>query len=104
MICISVTPSSRKLAKVDLLNAARHCDIVELCLDKLIKAPDVGELISVIDRPILVSCRREQDGGNWTGSEADRIQLLRNAVVSGPAYIDATENSLGFRLRPGFWP
>lgn len=88
MICISVTPESRKLAKVDLLNASRRCDLVELCLDKLIKVPDVGELIAVTDKPILISCRRPEDGGQYEGSESDRRQLLRNAVVAGPAYIE----------------
>src|SRR6185503_10937221 len=35
MICISVTPESRQLAKVDIYNAANQCDLVELCLDRL---------------------------------------------------------------------
>ena len=35
MICISVTPESRQLAKVDIYNAANQCDIVEVCLDRL---------------------------------------------------------------------
>ena len=33
MICISVTPQSRRFAKADLLNASRQCDLIELCLD-----------------------------------------------------------------------
>lgn len=89
MICISVTPESRRLAKVDLLNASRNCDIIELCLDKLIKAPDVGEMISDFKaKPIIVSCRRPQDGGAWEGTEDDRINLLRSAIVAGPAYVE----------------
>jgi len=88
MICISVTPTSRKLAKVDLLNASRHCDLIELCLDHLAKEPDVGEMISGIDKPILVSCRRVEDGGHWKGTDEDRFQWLRNAIVAGPAYVE----------------
>lgn len=88
MICISVTPESRQLAKVDLLNASRHCDLIELCLDKLIKPPEVAEMIDGISKPILVSCRRKQDGGHWNGSDSDRLQLLRNAIVAGPAYVE----------------
>lgn len=88
MICVSVTPKSRKFAKVDLLNASRHCDMIELCLDHLIKEPDVGDLISGIDKPIIVSCRREKDGGHWVGSEEDRLQLLRTAIIADPAYIE----------------
>ena len=88
MICISVTPESRRLAKADILNASRQGDLIELCLDKLIKQPDIGEMIAGFDKPILISCRRQQDGGQWDGSEEDRLQLLRSAIVASPAYIE----------------
>lgn len=88
MICISVTPTSRKLAKADLLNASRHCDLVELCLDHLIKEPDVGDLVKATGKPVLVSCRRPQDGGHFQGSDEDRIKLLRQAIGAGPAYVE----------------
>ena len=88
MICVSVTPSSRGRAAANLFNASRQGDLIELCLDKFKKSPDVGALLKVVDKPVLVSCRRERDGGHWDGSEDDRIQLLRNAIVSGPAYVE----------------
>lgn len=88
MICVTVTPTSRKLAKVDLLNASRFGDIIELCLDHLAKEPDVKELLEGINKPIIVSCRRQEDGGKWEGSEEQRIMLLRQAIVAGPAYIE----------------
>jgi 3-dehydroquinate dehydratase/shikimate dehydrogenase len=88
MICITVTPTSRTLAPADLLNASRHCDIIELCLDHFINEPNVGELLKCVDKPILVSCRSEKDGGKWKGSEQERVQLLREAIVAGPAYIE----------------
>jgi len=88
MICISVTPTSRKLAKVDILNASRHGDLIEVCLDKLVKTPDIGDLIRGFEKPILISCRRPEDGGHWEGTEEDRLQLLRNAIIAGPAYIE----------------
>ena len=88
MICISVTPTSRQLAKVDLLNAASRCDLIELCLDHLHREPDIPDLLSAVDKPVLISCRRKQDGGHFEGSEDDRQQLLRQAIVAGPAYIE----------------
>ncbi len=88
MICITVTPESRTLAPADLLNASRHCDLIELCLDHFINEPNVGELVKMVDKPILVSCRSEKDGGKWKGTEQQRIQLLREAIVSGPAYVE----------------
>lgn len=88
MICVTVTPTSRTLAKADLLNAARQGDIVELCLDHFQKEPDVKDLISAIDKPLIVSCRRPQDGGQWQGSEEERLILLRQAIVAGPEYVE----------------
>lgn len=88
MICISVNPTSRKLAKADLLNAARLGDIIELGLDHLAKEPDVKDLISAVTKPVIVSCRRKQDGGAWEGTEEERLLLLRQAIVAGPAYIE----------------
>ena len=75
MICISVTPESRQLAKVDIFNAANQCDLVELCLDRLIKEPDVKELLEGAKKPILVSCRRRSEGGQFDGTEDERLML-----------------------------
>ncbi len=88
MICISVTPTSRKLAKVDLLNAAGQCDLIELCLDRLIKPPDMKDLLDGVKKPVLVSCRLKEDGGNWAGTDEERLTLLREAIVAGPAYVE----------------
>lgn len=88
MICISVTPSSRTLAPADLLNASRKCDLIELCLDHFIKTPDVADLMKLCDKPLLISCRRRKDGGKWSGSEEERMALLRSAIVAGPAYVE----------------
>ena len=88
MICVTVTPTSRQLAKVDLLNAARFGDVIELCLDHLTKEPDVKDLISAVDKPVIISCRRKEDGGAWEGNEEARLTLLRQAIVAGPAYIE----------------
>ncbi len=88
MICISVTPSSRRLAAADLFNASRQCDLIELCLDHLKKTPDVGALLEAVDKPVLISCRRPREGGQWDGTDEERVQLLRSAIVAGPAYVE----------------
>lgn len=88
MICISVTPESRQLAKVDILNASRQCDLVEVCLDRLVKEPDVKDLIDGCKKPVLISCRRPSEGGAFEGSDDDRLMLLRQAILAGPAYVE----------------
>lgn len=88
MICISVVPESRQLAKVDIFNAANQADLVEVCLDHLIKEPEIPDLLEGARKPILLSCRRNIDGGHWDGSEDERLLMLRQAIVAGPAWIE----------------
>ena len=67
MICISIAQESRRLALADMLNASRQCDLLEMRLDCFDKAPDFAELLAAKPRPVIMSCRRVQDGGNWRG-------------------------------------
>jgi len=93
MICISVTPESRQLAKVDIFNAANQCDLVEVCLDRLHKEPDVKDMISGCKKPVLISCRPPEEGGQFDGTEDERLQLLRQAILAGPDYVELDPNS-----------
>jgi 3-dehydroquinate dehydratase / shikimate dehydrogenase len=95
MLCISVAPVSRSLAKADLLNAAGQCDLVELCLDHFLKEPDPGDMLKDIPKPILLACRRPQDGGKFEGTEDERMLLLRQAIVAGPEYIELDLDAAG---------
>lgn len=88
MICISINQESRRLAIVDMFNAAKQCDLVELRLDRFGMAPDLGEFIQLKPKPIIMSCRRPQDGGHWDGSEAERLALLRQCIVSKADFVE----------------
>jgi 3-dehydroquinate dehydratase/shikimate dehydrogenase len=93
MICISVTPESRQLAKVDIYNAANQCDLVEVCLDRLHKEPDVKDMISGSKKPVLISCRPPHEGGKFDGTEEERLALLRQAIIAGPDYVELDPDS-----------
>jgi 3-dehydroquinate dehydratase/shikimate dehydrogenase len=88
MICISIAQESRRLALADMLNAARQCDLLEIRLDRFDKAPDIGELLAHKPKPVILSCRRQQDGGNWQGSEEERLALLRQCIVNKADYVE----------------
>ena len=88
MICVTITPRSRTLAKVDLLNAAARGDMVEICLDHLVKDPDFTDLLEGKSKPVLLSCRRPQEGGAFEGTDEERTQLLKRAIVAKPDYIE----------------
>jgi 3-dehydroquinate dehydratase/shikimate dehydrogenase len=88
MICISIAQESRRLVLADMLNASRQCDLLEVRLDRFAKAADVGELLANKPRPVILSCRRPQDGGDWQGSETERLALLRQCIISKADYVE----------------
>src|SRR3954471_17965587 len=88
IICISIAQESRLMALADMLNAARQCDLLEVRLDRFGKAPDVGELLAVKPKPVIMSCRRMKDGGEWQGSEEERLALLRQCIISKADYVE----------------
>jgi len=88
MICISIVQESRRFALVDMLNASRQCDLLEVRLDHFSKAPDISELLGAKPKPVIFSCRRPQDGGFWEGSESDRLALLRQCIIGKAEYCE----------------
>jgi 3-dehydroquinate dehydratase / shikimate dehydrogenase len=88
MICISIAQASRRMALADILNASRQCDLIEIRLDCFEKAPDIAELLANKPRPVIMSCRRHKDGGEWRGSEEERLTLLRQCIVAKADYVE----------------
>ncbi|MBX9681533.1 MAG: type I 3-dehydroquinate dehydratase [Gemmataceae bacterium] len=88
MICITINQESRRLALADMLNAGRFGDLLEVRLDRFGKAPDLGELMTAKQKPIIMTCRRGADGGQWDDSEAERLAILRQCIISKSDYVD----------------
>ncbi len=88
MICISLAQASRRMALADMLNASRQCDLIEVRLDCFEKTPDIAELLANKPKPAIMSCRRPKDGGNWSGSEEERLTLLRQCIVAKADYVE----------------
>lgn len=99
MIAISINQESRRLALVDMLNAARQCDLLEVRLDRFGNAPDLGELFTHKPKPVIMCCRRPQDGGFWDGSEDERLAILRQCVISKAEYVEI-ELDVADQIRP----
>lgn len=99
MICVSIANESRRMAMADMLTAAPHADLLEVRLDRFGKAADVKELLSARRKPVILSCRRQKDGGEWDGTEEERLALLRQCVVNKADYVEI-ELDVADQIRP----
>lgn len=88
MLCISINSESRRLALVDMFNAARQCDLLEVRLDRFGKAPEIGEILANKPKPVIMSCRRTQDGGFFEDTEQERLAILRQCIISKADYVE----------------
>ncbi|MEX0867208.1 MAG: type I 3-dehydroquinate dehydratase, partial [Pirellulales bacterium] len=89
MICVSIGRSRHR----HMIAEHRHlveqgARLVELRLDYLSGEVQLKRLLDNRPCPVIVTCRRERDGGKWTGSEDERVLLLRTAIAEGVEYVD----------------
>jgi 3-dehydroquinate dehydratase/shikimate dehydrogenase len=99
MICISIAQESRRFALVDMHNAAKQCDLIELRLDRFEKTADIKELLDHKPKPVIMSCRRPKDGGQWEGTEGERLTLLRQCIIAKADYVEIEVDVAG-QIRP----
>lgn len=66
--------------------------LVELRLDYINGTVNVKRLLNDRPGPVIVTCRRHRDGGKYTGSEDERLLLLRTAIAEGVEYIDLEDD------------
>ncbi len=73
----------------------RAADLLELRVDFLQK-PDIPEIINfsrLIEKPLILTCRRERDGGKYRRTDRTRaVQLLKLLEEGNWAYVDLEED------------
>ena len=93
MICVSI---GRGRHAQMIAEHQRLCEqgagLVELRLDYIARAVDLGRLLHHRPCPAIMTCRREKDGGRWRESENERVTLLRSAIAAGADYVDLEEH------------
>lgn len=91
MIAVPITAKTVGCALKDIRLAEKSgADIVELRLD-YIPALGVGELKRMMKASKLlkvVTLRRKADGGHFTGTEKERMRILKKACELGADYVD----------------
>ena len=93
MICTTIArPRHRHMLAEHRFLAEEGVELVELRVDFINGRIGIKRLIVEGAGPSIITCRRERDGGNFTGSEEDRLVLLRTAVAEGAEYVDLEED------------
>ena len=75
----------------------RGANLVELRLDYVSSRVNIKRLLKDRPCPVVITCRREEDGGKFTGAEDLRMMMLREAIAEGVDYIDL-EDELADRI------
>ncbi len=71
-----------------------RADLVELRLDAAAR-PDPAAALQGRTRPVVVTCRPAWEGGGFTGSEAERLDILRRAWTLGADAVDIEARAEG---------
>ena len=63
-------------------------DIIEHRMDFMDQITGLGEIYSATETPIIATCRPKEMGGNFAGSEQQRITYLLEAIDNGASFVD----------------
>jgi 3-dehydroquinate dehydratase/shikimate dehydrogenase len=99
MICVPIVGPTMERALADISKASDIADIIELRLD-LIDDVDLSSLIKAADNPTIVTNRHKREGGQFKGSEEERIKLLQQAIDAEVDYIDIEAGTSREFLQP----
>lgn len=87
MICVPIIGPSMEKALEDISAAEKIANIIEFRLD-LIANFDLPALMQATTLPAIVTNRTKTEGGQWKGTEEERVQILRQAIEAKADYID----------------
>lgn len=89
MLCVTIATSRHARMIAEMADAAsKGADLAELRLDYIGHSIDLPRLLKDRPLPVIVTCRRRQDGGRWMRTEPERQMILRSAIASGAEYVD----------------
>lgn len=93
MLCVTIARSRHKAMIAEYQHFAEAgADLVELRLDYIGRHIDLRRLLANRPCPLIVTCRRREDGGRWEKTEDERLMILRSAIASGVDYVDLEED------------
>jgi len=107
-ICAVIRESSGTEIERAISLAQQSAGAIELRLDYLkiseLTPANVSHWIRQADRPVVLTLRRKPNGGEFTGSETQQMQILTSLLGAGASFIDleieTIENYLRGQLTP----
>ncbi len=102
MLCVTIGRSRHKamIAEYNFL-AEQGAELVEMRLDYIGRHIDLKRLLEKRPCPVVITCRRREDGGRWEKTEQERLMVLRSAIASGVDFVDLEEDIAGSIPRYG---
>ncbi len=70
----------------------RGAQLVELRLDYVNSRLNMQRLLKDRPCPVIITCRREEDGGKFSGTEEERLVMLREAISLEVDYVDLEDD------------
>src|SRR4029079_10031297 len=96
MICVSIARGRHRHVIAEHRHLVQQgAKLVELRLASINGEVNLRRLLVDRPSPVVVTCRRERDGGKFSGSEEARQILLRRAIAEGVEYVDLEEDIAG---------
>ncbi len=93
MLCVTIGRTRHKYMIAEYQHLSQiGADLVEMRLDYIGRAVDLRRLLADRRAPVLITCRRREDGGRWEKTEQERQMMLRSAIASGVDYVDLEED------------
>ena len=75
--------------------AEQGAQIVELRLDFILTPINLKRILAERPCPVVITIRRQRDGGRWTKPEDERLMILRQAIAAGVEYVDLEDDIAG---------
>lgn len=94
MLCVSIKAPSTDEALELMQRAANRADLLELRLDGM-SHPDLKKLLGHKPCPLIITNRPRRQGGDYSGPEEDRLELLKQAAQLGADYVDIELDAVG---------
>nr|MCU0718216.1 type I 3-dehydroquinate dehydratase [Pirellula sp.] len=94
MLCVTIARTRHKHMIAEHQQVAEQgAKLVELRLDYIGRSIDLARLLKNRPTPVVVTCRRREDGGRWERTEEERLMLLRSAIAMGVEYVDLEDDT-----------